>query len=192
MLFYGMPGNTAEYIQAYSRVGRKHPGIVIDVMRPSREKDRSYLRNFAKFHEFKDILVDSVSINRWAAKAVDNTLPGIVSALFLNYYLYKLQDDDQVEDISKYRDLRYAIQNKLITREEVEEHVLGVYKCFDDNATGRLYKTKIATLLKELFDGLSSSACDNKTYLTQVFDHLRFHVMESLRDTDRQVLVELK
>ena len=64
MLFYGMPGNTAEYIQAYSRVGRKHAGVVIDIMRPSREKDQSYLKNFVKFHEYKDILVDSVSINR--------------------------------------------------------------------------------------------------------------------------------
>lgn len=38
MLFYGMPGNTAEYIQAYSRVGRKHAGVVIDIMRPSRDE----------------------------------------------------------------------------------------------------------------------------------------------------------
>ena len=47
MLFYGMPGNTAEYIQAYSRVGRKYTGVVIDIMRPSREKDQSYLKNFS-------------------------------------------------------------------------------------------------------------------------------------------------
>ena len=71
MVFYGIPGNTAEYIQAYSRVGRKHTGIVIDIIRPSREKDRSYLKNFNKFHEYKDILVDAVSINRWATKAVE-------------------------------------------------------------------------------------------------------------------------
>jgi hypothetical protein len=41
MLFYGMPGNTAEYIQAYSRVGRKHAGIVIDIMRPSQKKTKA-------------------------------------------------------------------------------------------------------------------------------------------------------
>ena len=58
MVFYGIPGSTAEYIQAYSRVGRKHTGIVIDIIRPSREKDRSYLKNFHKFHEYNDILVD--------------------------------------------------------------------------------------------------------------------------------------
>ena len=77
MFFYGIPGNTAEYIQAYSRTGRRHSSIVVDIIRPSRETDRSYLNNFVKFHEFKDILVEPVPINRWATKAIDGTLPGI-------------------------------------------------------------------------------------------------------------------
>ena len=193
MLFYGMPGNTAEYIQAYSRVGRKHTGVVIDIMRPSREKDQRYLRHFAKFHEFKDILVDSVSINRWATKAVENTLPGVVSSLLLNHYLYKLQFTDGAEDISKYKCLKYAVQNKLISLDEIKSHVLGVYKCSDDdNPVGRLYKAKIEKMLQEMFDGFASSSCDGSSYLTQVFNHLHFHVMESLRDTDKQIIVELK
>lgn len=37
MYFFGMPNNTAEYLQAYSRVGRKFPGIAIVVMRVPRE-----------------------------------------------------------------------------------------------------------------------------------------------------------
>lgn len=41
MLFYGIPGNTAEYIQAYSRVGRKYTGVVIDIMRPSQRKTKA-------------------------------------------------------------------------------------------------------------------------------------------------------
>ena len=46
IMFFGIPGSTAEYIQAYSRAGRKYPGIVIDVIRPSRPTDQSYLRYF--------------------------------------------------------------------------------------------------------------------------------------------------
>ena len=83
MFFYGMPGNTAEYIQAYSRTGRRHSSIVIDIIRPSRETDQSYLKNFVNFHEFKDIMVESVPINRWATKAIDCTLPGIFTGLLL-------------------------------------------------------------------------------------------------------------
>ena len=74
-----------------TRVSAENTGVVIDIMRPSREKDQSYLKNFIKFHEYKDILVDSVSINRWAAKAVENTLPGVIASLILNHYLYALK-----------------------------------------------------------------------------------------------------
>ena len=127
MMFYGMPGNTAEYIQAYSRVGRKHTGIVIDIMRPSREKDQSYLKNFMKFHEYKDILVDSVSINRWATKAVENTLPGVVSGIILNYYLYRLQYVDEISDVSFYQHLKNAINNNSITADEIKTHAYNIY-----------------------------------------------------------------
>ena len=193
MLFYGMPGNTAEYIQAYSRVGRKHPGVVIDIMRPAREKDQSYLKNFVKFHEYKDILVDSVSINRWAAKAVENTLPGIISGIILNYYLYELQYSDGTGDISKYKDLKYAVQNNIITADQLKEHAYQVYKCSDsDSSIGKLYRETIDRLIDELVDGLRNSSFDGKMYLVEVFNKCSFRIMQSLRDTDKQILVEMK
>ena len=193
MLFYGMPGNTAEYIQAYSRVGRKHPGVVIDIMRPSREKDQSYLKNFIKFHEYKDILVDSVSINRWATKAVENTLPGIISGLLLNYYLYKFQYTEGASDISKYKDLKYALQNDLITADELKDHAYQVYKCSaNDSSIGKLYQETISRLIDDLVDALKTGSFEGKTYLTGAFGKCAFHVMMSLRDTDKQILVEMK
>lgn len=193
MLFYGMPGNTAEYIQAYSRVGRKYPGIVIDIMRPSREKDQSYLKNFVKFHEYKDILVDSVSINRWATKAVENTLPGVLSAILLNYYAYELQFTSGTTDISKYSDLKYAFQNDIITAQELKNHAYQIYKCSDsDSSIGKLYKETIDRLIDDLVDGLSNGSFEGKTYLTAVFGKCYFHVMQSLRDTDKQIIVEMR
>lgn len=193
MLFYGMPGNTAEYIQAYSRVGRKYPGVVIDIMRPSREKDQSYLKNFNKFHEYKDILVDSVSINRWATKAVENTLPGILSAILLNYYAYKLQFTLGTEDISKYKDLKNAFQNGLITSMELKKHAYMVYKCSDnDSSIGKLYKETIDRKIDDLYESIKNGSFDGKMYLTSAFDKCYFHVMQSLRDTDKQIIVEMK
>ena len=191
MLFYGMPGNTAEYIQAYSRVGRKHAGVVIDIMRPSREKDQSYLRHFVKFHEYKDILVDSVSINRWAAKAVRSTLPGILSSLILNYYLYELQYS--IDDISKYGDLKTAITEGKITAEKLKEHVYQIYKCSDnDSSIGNLYRITIDEIIDKLISALKNGSFAPKSYLTEVFDRCYCHVMSSLRDTDRQIIVEMK
>ena len=191
MLFYGMPGNTAEYIQAYSRVGRKHTGIVIDIMRPSREKDQSYLKHFVKFHEYKDILVDSVSINRWAAKAVENTLPGILSSLILNYYVYELQYS--VGDISKFGDLKKALSEELITVDMLKKHAYQIYKCSDnDSSIGKLYRITIDRIIDNLISSLKNGSLESKTYLTTAFDRCYCHVMSSLRDTDKQVIVELR
>lgn len=193
MLFYGMPGNTAEYIQAYSRVGRKHAGVVVDIMRPSREKDQSYLKNFVKFHEYKDILVDSVSINRWATKAVENTLPGIISGLLLNYYVYKLQNESSQLDVSKYGDLKTALINEDITADELKKHAYAVYKCSDDDSSiGRLYRQKIDAMIDDMVDTFAHGSFDAKAYITGVFDHCYYHVMSSLRDTDKQIIVEMK
>lgn len=193
MLFYGMPGNTAEYIQAYSRVGRKHTGVVIDIMRPSREKDQSYLKNFVKFHEYKDILVDSVSINRWATKAVENTLPGVIAGLILNYYVYKLQNTPGMSDVSKFGDLKNALANGKITADELKHHAYCVYKCSDDDSSiGKLYRLKIDKIVDDMVDSLIHGSYDAGTYITKVFDHCYYHVMSSLRDTDKQIIVEMK
>lgn len=193
MMFYGIPGNTAEYIQAYSRVGRKHTGIVIDIMRPSREKDQSYLKNFIKFHEYKDILVDSVSINRWATKAVENTLPGVVSSLILNHYLYLLKYTPNMSDVSKYSNLKAALVAEKITAAELKKHAYGVYKCSDeDSAVGKLYRQTIDRLIDSLIDDLKNGSFDSKEYITEVFNHCYFRVMLSLRDTDKQLIVEMK
>ena len=191
MLFYGMPGNTAEYIQAYSRVGRKYTGLVIDIMRPSREKDQSYLRNFVKFHEYKDILVDSVSINRWATKAVENTLPGILSSLILNYYEYELQFSGG--DVSKYGDLKKALVSGAITADMLKNHAYHIYKCSDnDSSIGKLYRIKIDKIIDNLVASLKNGSIEPRTYLTAAFDRCYCHVMSSLRDTDKQVIVEMK
>lgn len=193
MLFYGIPGNTAEYIQAYSRVGRKYTGVVIDIMRPSREKDQSYLKNFIKFHEYKDILVDSVSINRWATKAVENTLPGVVSSLILNHYLYLLKYEAGMSDISKYSNLKTALTSGKISAEELKQHTYGVYKCSDDDSSvGKLYRKTIDKLIDQLIDDLKNGSFDGNAYITEVFNHCYFKVMLSLRDTDKQLIVEMK
>jgi hypothetical protein len=83
MLFYGMPRQTAEYIQASSRVGRSHVGVVFTLLHPIRERDRSHFSYFAKYHEYLGRLVEPVAINRWARFSVNRTLPGLFMAILL-------------------------------------------------------------------------------------------------------------
>lgn len=85
MFFYGMPRQNAEYIQASSRVGRSHIGIVFSCLHPVRERDQSHYAYFAKFHEFLGQLVEPVAINRWSKFSVNRTLPGLFMGVLLQW-----------------------------------------------------------------------------------------------------------
>lgn len=193
MFFYGMPGNMAEYIQAYSRAGRKYTSIIIDIMRPAREKDQSYLKNFVKFHEYKDILVESVPINRWATKAISQTLPGIFSALMINYYDTSLQYEGG--NIYLMKNLKKAIVKNKINIDEVKYHLYCIYGCYVNGAfkdIGNQYKQKISDSVDSLFEKIQDRDWDHITYITAGLESLGFRVMNSLRDTDTQLILELE
>lgn len=83
MIFYGMPRQNAEYIQASSRVGRAHVGVVFTCLHPARERDQSHYGYFVKFHEFLGQLVEPVAINRWSKFSVNRTLPGLFMGVLL-------------------------------------------------------------------------------------------------------------
>lgn len=78
MIFNGMPKSMAEYIQASSRIGREHLGVVFMVFSAVRERDRSHFRYHDKFHEYLDRMVEPVAINRWSRYAARKTLPGVL------------------------------------------------------------------------------------------------------------------
>lgn len=191
MMFFGMPGNTAEYIQAYSRVGRKYPGIVIVLLRPTRDKDLSYLRHFNKFHEYKDILVDPVPINRWAKKAVDKTFPGIFQAIIFNYYEVVLGS------LYKAQSFKNAIEEGRILKEEVVEHILKAYTCMEENNRikdiGRQYKVAIEEKVELIFDEVRNKTFAKDDNLSDELEKiLHQRVMTSLRDSEEQVKIRLE
>ena len=69
MFFYGMPRQNAEYIQASSRVGRAHVGLVFVCHHPARERDQSHYGVFSKFHEYAGQLIEPVAINLDSTKS---------------------------------------------------------------------------------------------------------------------------
>ena len=192
MFFYGVPGNTAEYIQAYSRTGRRYSSIVVDIIRPSRETDRSYLNNFVKFHEFKDILVEPVPINRWATKAIGGTLPGIFTGLLLTQYDPSIQYS--VGTLFMMRNIKKAMQQNLLVRDTVLSQLLQAYGCEtggDVVDLGNQYRESITTFVDEMF----TEIVDRNWADENIFDGFRLmghRIMNSLRDTDEQLIIELE
>lgn len=192
MFFYGVPGNTAEYIQAYSRTGRRYSSIVIDIIRPSRETDQSYLKNFVKFHEYKDIMVESVPINRWATKAIDCTLPGIFMGLLLDKYDPELQFS--VGSLFFMKNMKKAMSNSHLDAATIKNELMAAYGCTISgqvNELGNQYKQKIEQFVDDIFEKVVDRNWENEKIFTG-FQLMGYHIMNSLRDTDTQLIIELE
>ncbi len=81
MVMDGIPEETAEYIQASSRSGRKHIGIVVVVLPAFSIRATSVYHRFLEYHEHLERMVSPVPVNRFAKYAARRTLPGIVMGL---------------------------------------------------------------------------------------------------------------
>ena len=71
IIMNSMPRNTAEYIQASSRVARNNYGLVLTVHHPFRARDISHYEEFIKFHEKMYSYVEPISITPFTQKAVE-------------------------------------------------------------------------------------------------------------------------
>jgi hypothetical protein len=74
MLINSMPRNTAEYIQATSRVARQRKGIVFTVHHPFRSRDISHYQRFKEYHEKFYGYVEPISVTPFASKALERYL----------------------------------------------------------------------------------------------------------------------
>lgn len=81
MVVNGQPKNTAEYIQATSRVGRSFPGLVCTVLTWSRPRDLSHYETFEHYHATFYKHVEAQSVTPFAARALDRGLTGAMVSL---------------------------------------------------------------------------------------------------------------
>lgn len=81
MTVAGQPKNTAEYIQATSRVGRRYPGLVYMVYNWTRPRDLSHYERFAHYHATFYQHVEPLSVTPFSPRALDRGLTGVLVAL---------------------------------------------------------------------------------------------------------------
>ncbi|GAA2818676.1 P-loop NTPase family protein [Crossiella cryophila] len=86
MVLMGTPIQAAEIIQATARVGRTHPGLVVHVFNPSRDRDTSVFRWYAKWVSYLDRLVSKVPVNRESLPVLQRALPGALMARLLQVH----------------------------------------------------------------------------------------------------------
>jgi hypothetical protein len=88
MVVAGQPKTTAEYIQASSRVGRQHPGLVVTCFNVRKPRDRSHYERFAAYHESFYRYVEATSLTPFSGPALERGLAGTLVAMT------RLYDDD--------------------------------------------------------------------------------------------------
>jgi hypothetical protein len=112
MLVVGQPKNTAEYIQATSRVGRDaaRPGLVVSLGNWARPRDLAHFEQFRHYHETFYAQVEALSVTPFSPTALDRGIDGLlVSAVRV---LQAVQDDglSPERNAGKIKDQRPAVE----------------------------------------------------------------------------------
>ncbi len=83
MVVTGQPKNSAEYIQASSRVGRdpNRPGLVTVLYNWARPRDLAHFETFRHFHATAYAKVEALSVTPFAQRALDRGLAAVLVAL---------------------------------------------------------------------------------------------------------------
>lgn len=81
MLVVGQPKNTAEYIQASSRVGRdssKRPGLVVSLGNWARPRDLAHFEQFRHYHETFYAQVEALSVTPFSPTSLARGIDGLL------------------------------------------------------------------------------------------------------------------
>lgn len=187
MIFYGMPRQNAEYIQASSRVGRTHVGLVLMCLHPVRERDQSHYNYFIKFHQFLGQLVEPVAINRWSKFSIERTLPG----LFMGVLLQLLANNSGEANPNRYY-MVDIIKKKISTGEITPNQFVPLLKeayrvTQPASPAEEFFNDEIEQRISQFLDQIIGASPQS----TFVSETLYPQPMRSLRDVDEAIDIEL-
>lgn len=81
MMMVGQPLTTAEYIQASSRAGRHHHGLIVNLFNPMRARELSFYENYSSYHQVFYKFVEPLS----ATTFTEMTLDMLIRNLYVGY-----------------------------------------------------------------------------------------------------------
>ena len=118
IIMNSMPRNVAEYIQASSRVARKHKGLVLTSHNPYRIRDVSHFEKYMEFHEKMYYYVDPISITPFSSKAVDKYLP-LYLATIIRHRFNNLQNNRT--------DATNIVETTLVDRDQIARDIVDYF-----------------------------------------------------------------
>lgn len=111
MVMNGQPKTTSEYIQATSRVGRRHvPGLIVTLFRSTKPRDRSHYESFGVYHRALYRHVEPTSVTPWSLPSRNRALHAVLTILVRHGLGLNAENEagdilDHAEGIARIRDL---------------------------------------------------------------------------------------
>lgn len=99
MVVVSQPKSTSEYIQATSRVGRMHPGIVFTLYDGARPRDRSHYERFVAYHQAFYRYVEPTTVTPFSGPARERALHAVLVTLVR--HIAGLSRDNQAKEFTK-------------------------------------------------------------------------------------------
>ncbi|QNM84151.1 helicase [Polaribacter pectinis] len=168
IIMNSMPRNTAEYIQASSRVARDSYGLVLTVHHPFRARDISHYEKFIEFHEKMYSYVEPISITPFTSKSVSRYL-GLYLATMLRHTtdfvervsasnICDISDSDVSDIISQ---LTANFDSRIIKNKIYDKEIQNLLKPQNID----FIKSWIEEAFKEWRIEASKTLADNKTFV---------------------------
>ena len=196
MLMNGMPPNTAEYIQASSRVARQDQGVVFTLFDPNNTRDLSYFEDFVPFHKTFYKQVEPLSVTPFAENALDKMLFTLMITFFRHKLgFYKNKDADKLRTAKA--EFVLKINNLLFNHpfmDDEDKNVLSqkIYSLVQD------WEFKIDATLNGClyYYGGRSETDKKKNLLIPIQDKQSDHdirvAMQSMRAVEPSVIINIK
>lgn len=130
MVVNGQPKTTAEYIQSTSRVGRRHPGLIITAYNWARPRDISHYEEFYAYHAALYRYVEPISVTPFASRARDRGLAAVLVSM-LRLGESELSQNSAANNVDKVNELAEKTIKVFLDRarkmgispKEIEEHL---------------------------------------------------------------------
>jgi len=146
MVVVGLPRSVAEYIQASSRAGRTHTGLVFAVFRWQNRRNVSMYEHFFETHERLYQLVQPVPVNRVSISSLERTCTGLLASVVYNLFGPRLYESRK-RRLNSAHGVMQALDAKDLIESEIADAVSTAY--FAGFTMAESYRQQLVdTLLK--------------------------------------------
>jgi hypothetical protein len=189
MVMVGTPTSAAEVIQASARVGRRFPGLVVNIINTMRDRDASIFRYYGPWIRRLDQLVSKVPINRESLPVLLRALSGGLMALL--YQVHEpawLARGGSARPLRDSRALKAALEAGAIDRRMLIDELLAAFDIDSTSVYYAAHRAAVESFVDETIRKIYLSASGERS----VPDLLDPPIPRSLRDVGAPLDVRVR